>query len=401
MLSQPKANVKERIGLKSKIEHAKKRESMVVDRHEPEHRKDILSYPRRGYFMRNLLHMSSRLEARQISDKASTDRAELRTLNRRIALYVGKTVTQVSGRPGRSVRVRTAASPGVVGHYSEPQVKWRSRRLMDSNDLCAAIPPLNHADTDTQIGLSDAQHLNGENGKEPGAKPKGPGIVVIHGRAIFRDCFVRCLEVFYRDHEVFSFANVAEWHSSKEPNALAAAVIIIVIDSGDASNVAGLEFLETAAANIPVVIVSDVDDLDHIVRTLKSGVRGYIPTSLPFNIAVEAVRLVKAGGTFVPASSFVHDRNEQQHALKTSVLLTERQMKVVEEIRHGKANKQIAYELNMSEHTVKVHLRHIMRKLKAKNRTEVAVLSEDFFAGPKDQQKAGSDVPPGTGPRFS
>ena len=51
------------------------------------------------------------------------------------------------------------------------------------------------------------------------------------------------------------------------------------------------------------------------------------------------------------------------------------------------ANKQIAYELNMSEHTVKVHLRHIMRKLKARNRTEVAVLSGNLVTGHKDAPK--------------
>jgi hypothetical protein len=51
----------------------------------------------------------------------------------------------------------------------------------------------------------------------------------------------------------------------------------------------------------------------------------------------------------------------------------------------------------MSEHTVKVHLRHIMRKLKAKNRTEVAVMSGDLFAGSKDQQRQGSDVGPEKG----
>ena len=190
------------------------------------------------------------------------------------------------------------------------------------------------------------------------------------------------------------FANVVEWCNSKEPNALAAAVVIIVIDDGDESGVAELKFLETVAAKMPVVIVSNIDDLDHIVRALKSGARGYIPTSLPFNVAVEAVRLVKAGGTFVPASSFVHNRDEQQPVLRTNGLLTEQQMKVVEEIRQGKANKQIAYELNMSEHTVKVHLRHIMRKLNAKNRTEVAVLSRDFIARSKECLRANSDVRP-------
>ena len=324
--------------------------------------------------MRNLLHMSSRLEARQISDKASTDRAELRTLNRRVASHVDKTVTQVSGRPSRSIEsARATASPGVAGHYSEPQ--RRSRQVTDLNDPCPATYAGNPAVIDVQGGPADTQHLDSMDGDEPGAARLKPGIVVVHCRAVFRDCFVRCLEISYRDHEIFSFAHVAEWYSSKQPNALAAAIIIVVIDNGTASNVADLKLLATAAANIPVVIVSDVDDLDHIVRTLKSGVRGYIPTSLPFNIAVEAVRLVKAGGVFVPASSFVQERNGQQPALKNGVLLTERQMKVVEEIRHGKANKQIAYELNMSEHTVKVHLRHIMRKLKARNRTEVAVLS--------------------------
>ena len=69
-------------------------------------------------------------------------------------------------------------------------------------------------------------------------------------------------------------------------------------------------------------------------------------------------------------------------------------MEVVEEIRHGKANKQIAYELNMSEHTVKVHLRHIMRKLKARNRTEVAVLSSSLLTGGKDIPRTEASVRP-------
>jgi DNA-binding NarL/FixJ family response regulator len=83
--------------------------------------------------------------------------------------------------------------------------------------------------------------------------------------------------------------------------------------------------------------------------------------------------------------------------VKNSALLTERQMEVVEEIRHGKANKQIAYELKMSEHTVKVHLRHIMRKLKARNRTEVAVLSGNLLAGHKDAPRADHHLRPANG----
>lgn len=62
-----------------------------------------------------------------------------------------------------------------------------------------------------------------------------------------------------------------------------------------------------------------------------------------------------------------------------TALLTERQTAVIEALRRGKANKIIAYELNMKESTVKVHVRNIMKKLNAKNRTEVAFLASEMF----------------------
>ena len=209
-------------------------------------------------------------------------------------------------------------------------------------------------------------------------KSDKPAIVVIHRRDFFRDCFVRCLENTYSDRRVCSFATISDWCASTAVVSQVA-VIIIVIEAGEDASIADRELIERTEGRIPVVVVSDSDDLDHILGALKRGARGYIPSSLPFNIAVEAVRLVEAGGVFVPASSLV-DREKPAAAVKAGIALTERQMKVLEEIRHGKANKQIAYALKMSEHTVKLHLRHIMRKLNARNRTEVAVLSENLLA---------------------
>lgn len=331
--------------------------------------------------MRRMLHLSSHIEARNNFGKTAASRVEFPTLDLR-TYRPGKTVTRENRRSlDAAIEEACPVAPASAnaGHFSR-DTQSNSRT---TNSTRAATTPRDSTDINVLRPHSDSEHLIGVNAKKSGSAKLKPGIVVIHCRAVFRDCFVLCLQIAYKDHEIFSFANVAEWCSSKEPNALAAAVVIFVIESGDEFNAAGFELFESAAANIPVIIVSDIDDLDHIVRALKSGVRGYIPTNLPFNIAVEAVRLVKAGGTFVPASSFMHDRSEQP---KASSPLTVRQLEVIEEIRHGKANKQIAYELNMSEHTVKVHLRHIMRKLRAKNRTEVAVLSEDLFARSKDQR---------------
>lgn len=216
---------------------------------------------------------------------------------------------------------------------------------------------------------------------------KKPGIVVIHPRAFFRDCFVRCLDISYKSHDIMAFANIHAWRASPVESAVNPSIIVFFVDSNDASSITDLQFLESAATNTPVVIVSDIDDVNYVVRALKGGARGYIPTSLSFNVAVEAVRLVEAGGTFVPVSSLALDRSKQESTEKTGDLLTERQMMVVEALCQGMANKQIAYELGMSEHTVKVHLRHIMRKLRARNRTEVAVLTKDFFERPHEQKR--------------
>lgn len=211
-----------------------------------------------------------------------------------------------------------------------------------------------------------------------------PRVIVIHPRAFFRDCFVRCLEASYNSHDILAFATICAWRNSPEQTTATPSVIVFFVDDSNSSSVADLEFLESTATSTPVVIMSDIDDASYVMHALKSGARGYIPTSLPFNVAVEAVRLVEAGGTFVPVSSLELDRSTQDVSLKSGDILTERQLMVVEALCRGLANKQIAYQLGMSEHTVKVHLRHIMRKLKVRNRTEVAVLTKDFFERPSE-----------------
>ena len=65
----------------------------------------------------------------------------------------------------------------------------------------------------------------------------------------------------------------------------------------------------------------------------------------------------------------------------TPGVFTSRQIAVIEALRRGKANKIIAHELKMRESTVKVHVRNIMKKLNAKNRTEVAYLANQLAAG--------------------
>jgi DNA-binding NarL/FixJ family response regulator len=97
---------------------------------------------------------------------------------------------------------------------------------------------------------------------------------------------------------------------------------------------------------------------------------------MEFGIAIEAVRLVLAGGAYVPADFLLRPASPggalQQHRPAFDAV-TSRELTVVRAIQQGKQNKVIASELRMAESTVKVHVRNIMRKLSAKNRTDIAI----------------------------
>ena len=206
-------------------------------------------------------------------------------------------------------------------------------------------------------------------------------IVLIEARLFVRDCIARTL-ASYSEFNVASFPSVAKWMEAGD--AVAASLILWCISGqNDPQMQQEITLVAQRQKGVPIILVSDAEDLDHIICALNEGARGYIPTSVSLEVAIQAIHLVNAGGTYVPASSLVaaHRSSQELGTPKRLGTLTARQTAVVEALRKGKANKIIAYELNMRESTVKVHVRSIMKKLKAKNRTEVAFLTNGLFSG--------------------
>ncbi|MCB1519304.1 MAG: response regulator transcription factor [Hyphomicrobiaceae bacterium] len=183
---------------------------------------------------------------------------------------------------------------------------------------------------------------------------------------------------------VVTYPTVDRWLGSKDYENTSIVVYSIGRKLTDAAIEEEIALLTHSTEDIPMALLSDDEDLDDIVEALDHGARGYITTSLPLKIAVEALRLVQAGGVYVPASGLMAAKRAPDEASPQRFyngIFTARQAAVVEALRRGKANKIIAYELNMRESTVKVHVRSIMKKLKAKNRTEVAFLANGFLNG--------------------
>jgi DNA-binding NarL/FixJ family response regulator len=232
----------------------------------------------------------------------------------------------------------------------------------------------------------DALSETGPSGRGKGAAKSRDPIVVIDARLLPRECLARVLSAEC-DVPVVCFSTIDEWLNQEQ---VTPASLLVLSQCGRPKSeaikeVERLSELSEQTGHCPAVILSDNEDPDLIVQMLGKNVRGYVPTSLSINVAVQAMELARAGGVFVPASSLIAAHRVPDGAAsavqKTNGLFTARQAAVVDALRRGKANKIIAYELKMRESTVKVHVRNIMKKLHATNRTEVAYMANRLFNG--------------------
>lgn len=229
----------------------------------------------------------------------------------------------------------------------------------------------------------DPPAANNEDGKS--AEAQEETLVVLDSRALDRECLARTLTNHGLGMDVAAFGSIDEWREKKGARSPVGAVLLNIGARKVAEVVADISRLASEFHPVPVVVLSDSDDIAQILKVLESGARGYIPTSVGVEVCIEAIGLAIAGGIFVPASSILAVRHlietGKQEPAPLAGIFTLRQAEVVQALRKGKANKIIAYELNLRESTVKVHIRNIMKKLKATNRTEVAYKLNDLFSG--------------------
>jgi DNA-binding NarL/FixJ family response regulator len=224
----------------------------------------------------------------------------------------------------------------------------------------------------------------------PANRPeRASSIALIDKRPLMRYCFGRWLEESARDAHIVTVASPAE---ILENTQLGREAHLIVYSIG-ATRVADPDVLDSIHAltrsfpEVPIVLLSDRDDVEEVAKAIRQGVRGYVPTKLELSELAAAIHCVEAGGTFVPADTLIkfvlHQRPTANSGLEVERKLweglTPREMEVVARLRQGKPNKVIAYELEISESTVKAFVRRILIKLNALNRTEVAHLTEGQF----------------------
>lgn len=162
----------------------------------------------------------------------------------------------------------------------------------------------------------------------------------------------------------------------------------------------GLQALHERLPGVPIVILSGISNPDDIVRTIEQGARGYILKSASDETFRHAVSLVLSGEIYLPSDAFL---DRQQRWLGTRGApgtafapgnplgsLTERQRDVLTLLMGGQSNKEIARNLGLLESTVKAHVKIILGKLEAANRTQAAMIAAELGWPPPDRAAGGA-----------
>ncbi len=145
----------------------------------------------------------------------------------------------------------------------------------------------------------------------------------------------------------------------------------------------GLLYLRAQFPGIPVLIVSATEEPDVIRRCMEFGASGFLPKTLAVETVREAVRRVLAGEVWTPPDvdlSGGADKTTRDLVQRLSTL-TPQQVRVLMMLSEGLLNKQIAYELGVSEATVKAHVSAILQKLGVESRTQAVIAAAKLEAG--------------------
>ena len=148
----------------------------------------------------------------------------------------------------------------------------------------------------------------------------------------------------------------------------------------------GLMYLRAEHPEVPVVVVSGNEDRAVIRRCIDFGASGFVPKTTPMEGMREAVRKVLEGGIWTPPDVDLSAPADKETAdlVRRMASLTPQQVRVLMMVSAGLLNKQIAYELKVSEATVKAHVSAILTKLGVESRTQAVITAAkvEGLAGP-------------------
>ncbi len=145
----------------------------------------------------------------------------------------------------------------------------------------------------------------------------------------------------------------------------------------------GLMYIRAQYPSVPVIVVSANDDPAAIRRCMEFGASGFIPKTLSVEEMRAAISRILSGGVWTPADVDLSAGSDAESAalMVRMATLTPQQVRVLMMLSEGLLNKQIAYQLGVSEATVKAHVSAILQKLGVESRTQAVIAAAKIEGG--------------------
>lgn len=152
-------------------------------------------------------------------------------------------------------------------------------------------------------------------------------------------------------------------------------LVLLDLRMPGASGLSGLVSMRGIDPNVPIIVVTASDDNETIRRSLALGASGFIPKSSSLDEIRSGIQSVLAGDVYIPDKIELGSEGDPEISdlIKRLQALTPQQTRVLSMLAEGLLNKQIAYELSVSEATIKAHVSAILQKLGVDSRTQAVI----------------------------
>jgi DNA-binding NarL/FixJ family response regulator len=209
-------------------------------------------------------------------------------------------------------------------------------------------------------------------------------ILIVDDHPMFREALRGAVQSALPEASIFEAGSI-EAASKAIRGEQGIGLVLLDLSMPGTSSFEGLMLLRSTFPRLPIMVVSGLDDPRIVQEAIRLGAAGFVPKSVDKATLGEALSEVLAGSVFVPAqiAQCFSKPEATSHDIGAKLAeLTPAQLRVLQLIRNGRLNKQIAHELGISETTVKAHVSEILRKLDVVSRTQavIATAQLDFEA---------------------
>ena len=202
-------------------------------------------------------------------------------------------------------------------------------------------------------------------------------VLITDEQSLFRDGLTLRLKEITPDAIILQASDLIEMQKILSTE-LGIDILILDIDLAELNISDIISKIKNLSPNTKIIAISSSEDIRTIKKILSYSVKGYIPKKCDSNILSGALKLILDGGTYIPHIMLDNILDYSPHNLSSPLKknLTNRQSQVLDLIAQGKSNKQIAYDMGVSEATVKLHINALLRSLKVNNRTQAVITAQ-------------------------